>query len=135
MAQVWLLSLLAMSTDSSDQIQPVTAHGKFLSRADSKFFLKAMRLDRAPADHNFTAKIELRSRLAQLKTAHTTTIIVNSADADQVIDLGASMGLYTVIEIDFAAEPLLRRSGVKAIRAELERVARRFAGRAGLIGF
>ncbi len=136
-----------MSTDLSVLTQPVTAHGKFLRRAGSKFFLKAMRLegeskldgeskhDGPSRAHDFTAKIELRARFARLKAGHTTTLIVKAADADAVMDVAAVLGLHTVIEVPVNAERLLSRRGLKALRAELAGFARHFAGRPGLIGF
>jgi glycosyltransferase involved in cell wall biosynthesis len=124
-----------MSTDLT-LIQPVTTHGKFLNRAGSKFFLKAMRLDaKTPAVDNFNAAIELRSRLAQLQAGNTTAVIVKSDDADKAIGIAASMGLYTVVEIELDAESLLQRKGLKAARAQVEMLARRLGGRPGLIGF
>ncbi len=124
-----------MSTDLSSLTHPVTAHGKFLSRAGSKFFLKAMRLDRPPKSGDFNAKVELRARLSQLQTGHTTTLIVKHPDADEVMDIAAAAGLHTMIEMPFGAERLLERAGIQALRAELAAVARRFSGRPGLIGF
>jgi glycosyltransferase involved in cell wall biosynthesis len=128
-----------MSTDLSVLNQPVTTHGKFLRRADSKFFLKAMRLDGLKPDpsraHGFTARVELRARLAQLKAGHTTTLIVKAAEADTIIDVAAALDLHTMIEVPVDGERLLSRRGLKALRAELAGFARRFAGRPGLIGF
>src|SRR5579885_437348 len=135
MAQVWLWGIFAMSTDPS-LIQPLTTHGKFLNRAGSKFFFKAMRLDvTTPANDNFNGTVELRSRLAQLQAAHTTAVIVKSGAADKAIDIAASMGLYTLVELELDPESLLQRRGVQAARAQLETLGRRLGGRPGLIGF
>ena len=89
-----------MSTDLSVLHQPVITHGKFLRRADSKFFLKAMRLDGSEVEgsdgrkgHGLNAKVELRARLAQLKAGHTTTLIVKVSEADAVMDVAAVLGL------------------------------------------
>src|SRR5579885_583208 len=124
-----------MSIDPSDPIHPVTAHGKFLSRAGSKFFLKAMRLEDISGADDFNAKVELRARLAQLRDGHTTTVIVKPAHADAVLDIAAALGLHTIIELPIAAEHLTSRAGVRALRHELEGTARHFSGRAGMIGF
>jgi O-antigen biosynthesis protein len=124
-----------MSTDSCPLTQPVTAHGKFLSRAGSKFFLKAMRLDGPSKTDGLSAMVELRARLTQLRGANTTTVIVKAAEADTVISIAAATGLHTLIEVPVSAERLLDRAGLKALRSELQAWARRFVGRPGLIGF
>jgi glycosyltransferase involved in cell wall biosynthesis len=124
-----------MSIDPSSLTHPVTAHGKFLSRADSKYFLKAMRLKALSGAADFNAKIELRARLAQLEAAHTSAIIVGPADAEIAIDLAAAMGLHAIVELALDPERLLDRARARAVGAELITVARRFTGRKGLIGF
>jgi O-antigen biosynthesis protein len=131
-------------TEPCTPAHPVTAHGKFLNRAGSKFFLKAMCLDgpfetdglhRPPWTGGLTAMVELRARLAQLRAGNTTTVIVNAPDADVVIDIAAAAGLHTLIEVPFSAERLLERTERRALRMETAAWARRFAGRHGLIGF
>ncbi|HKD66911.1 MAG TPA: glycosyltransferase, partial [Candidatus Binataceae bacterium] len=124
-----------MSTEPSDPSHPVTAHGKFLSRAGSKFFLKAMRLHGPTVTDGFNARVELRARLAQLRAGHTTTVIANAADADGLLEMAAALDLHTLVELPVSAERLLNRTGLKALRAEVDLVARRFCGRPGLIGF
>jgi O-antigen biosynthesis protein len=124
-----------MSTDLIDLTPPVTAHGKFLSRAGSKFFLKAMRLECPSKADDFNAKVELRARLARLRDGHTTTVVVDAAVADGTIDLASTMGLHTLIEVPVSAEHLLSRAGLKVLRTDLDAVIRRFSGRPGVIGF
>ncbi len=124
-----------MSIDSSSLTCPITAHGKFLNRAGSKFFLKAMRLDTLPAADDFSAKVELRARLRQLEAAHTTAVIVKSGGASTAVDLAAANGLHTLVEIPIEIERLLARAAVKAARRELTALARQYTGCKGFIGF
>lgn len=124
-----------MSTDLDSLLPPVTAHGKFLSRTGSKFFLKAMRFEVPALTPDFIAKVELRSRLKQLEAGHTTTVILNASEADEVIDIAAVAGLHTVIDVPFAAERLVERKSFKALQAELAEIVRRLGSRSGLIGF
>jgi glycosyltransferase involved in cell wall biosynthesis len=123
-----------MSNDSIS-LTPVTAHGKFLSQTGSKFFLKAMRVSRPSKAADFNAKVELRARLAQLKSGHTTTVIVRADDADPIIDVAAGLELYTLVEVPIDAERLLSRSELRSLRAELTAVVRPLSRRSGLIGF
>jgi len=123
-----------MSTDLSGPTLPVTAHGKFLSRAGSKFFLKAMRLDQQ-SRADFNAKVELRARLEELKAGRTTALILNAAGAGTILDLAAAAGLHCMVEIAFDADRLLCRAGLKSLRDELTATARQFANRPGLLGF
>ncbi|HZY60243.1 MAG TPA: hypothetical protein VFE56_10800, partial [Candidatus Binataceae bacterium] len=124
-----------MSTDLSGPTLPVTAHGKFLSRAGSKFFLKAMRLEEPSKAPDFNAKVELRARLEELKTGHTTTLLVKAGGADATLDLAAASGLHTLLEIACDADRLLDRAGLRSLRTEIAETARHFGNRAGLIGF
>ncbi len=125
-----------MSSDLSvPNPPPVSAYGKFLRRAGSKFFLKGMRLDWTPKADNFASKVELRARLAQIQSGHTTTLVVNLAHADGVVDIAAAVGLHSLIEIAVGAERLLQRGALKALRAEVLAVSRRFGGRPGVIGY
>ena len=124
-----------MSTVPSGPPPSVTAHGKFLSRTGSKFFLKAMRLDLRDRVPDFIAKVELRARLREFAAGHTTTLILKASEADEVIDIAAAAGLHTLVEVPFSAERLLDRKSLKALNAELAEITRTFANRAGLIGF
>ena len=124
-----------MSTDPNSPPPSVAPHGKFLSRAGSKFFLKGMRLDLKNQTSDFTAKVELRARLQQLKAGHTTAVILKESEADWATDIAAATGLHTLVEVPFGADRLLDRKALKSLRLELDEIARRFAHRSGLIGF
>src|SRR5260370_32841640 len=124
-----------MSTDLCAPTLPVTAHGKFLSRAGSKFFLKAMRLEEPSKALDFNAKVELRARLEELKTGHTTTLIVKAGGTDATLDLAAASGLHTLVEIACDADRLLNRGGLRSLRTEIAQTARQFGDPPRMIGF
>src|SRR5260370_29102791 len=87
-----------MLTNSAPE-QTVTTHGKFLSRAGQKFFFKAMRLPDVTATLDFSQKLKLRKRLDDLKTAHTTGLILSEAQAHPCLDLASQSGMVAVVEL------------------------------------
>src|SRR5258708_37634284 len=102
-----------MLTNSAPE-QTVTAHGKFLSRAGQKFFFKAMRLPDVSATLDFSQKLKLRKRLDDLKTAHTTGLILSEAQAQPCLDLAAQSGLGAIVEVLITREEFMGRRGWKS---------------------
>src|ERR1700683_2382246 len=92
-----------------EPLRSVAPHGKFFSRKGQKFFLKAMRLDGVASTLDFEAKVRLLGRLDDLKQAHTTALILTEAQSNPILDLGATVGLYSVIELDLAPEEIFDR--------------------------
>jgi len=97
-----------MLTNSAPE-QTVTAHGKFLSRAGQKFFFKAMRLPDVSATLDFSQKLKLRKRLDDLKTAHTTGLLLSEAQAQPCLDLAAQSGLVAIVELRITSDELMGR--------------------------
>jgi glycosyltransferase involved in cell wall biosynthesis len=94
-----------------------------------------MRLEEPSKAPDFNAKVELRARLEELKTGHTTTLLVKTGGADATLDLAAASGLHTLLEIACDADRLLDRGGLRSLRTEIAETARHFGNRPGLIGF
>src|ERR1700679_789616 len=91
--------------------QRVTPHGKFLSRAGQKFFFKAMRLADVSGSLDFGQKLKLRKRLDDLKTAHTTGLVLTEAQSQPCLDIAAQSGLVAMIELRITADELTSRPG------------------------
>ena len=124
-----------MRSDPQGPFPAVVTHGKFLSRGDAKFFVKAIRLIGGPGGADFAARVELRARLVELAAGNTTALILRPQTADSTLDMAAVAGLYAMIEIPICAEKLLDRAGLKSIRAELTKIARRFRDHSRVFGF
>ena len=99
---------------ANDEIPPIAPRGKFLSRRGEKFFFKALRLNPASCPLDFNQKIAMRKRLADLRAAHTTAMVIAEATAEALLDLASQAGLYALVEIDLAPEDLLSRSSLRA---------------------
>jgi glycosyltransferase involved in cell wall biosynthesis len=122
---------MSTSTDRA----PVLAHGKFFSRAGSKFFFKAVRLEPLKGEPDLTAKLRLRRRFGELREAHTTAIVVKEADAETVIDLAAQAGLCAMVEIAIQPNWLLERREFELAQARISRVVRSIGGHPALLGY
>ncbi len=116
-----------MLTNSAPE-QTVTAHGKFLSRAGQKFFFKAMRLPDVSATLDFSQKLKLRKRLDDLKTAHTTGLLLSEAQAQPCLDLAAQSGLVAIVELRITSDGIRRSPATLSIAKS----ARTSFARAGL---
>ena len=113
----------------------ITAHGKFLSRAGSKFFFKAMRLPDVSATLDFSQKLKLRKRLDHLKSAHTTGLILSEAQSQPVLDIAAQSGLVAMVELELASGELTRRRGWKPVVSRLAHVANIVGRHPALVGY
>ena len=122
-------------TNSDDSIPSVTGHGKFFARAGKKFFFKAMRLEVADGLADFEKKLKLRARLDQLKDARTTALIVDSRQAEDVLDLAHQSGLTAMVEIEVAPDRLVTASGCRAIASEVARTASRLRNHPAVAGY
>jgi len=92
---------------------PPTANS--LSRAGQKFFFKAMRLPDVSATLDFSQKLKLRKRLDDLKTAHTTGLLLEAkAQAQPCLDLAAQSGLVAIVELRITSDELMGRRGWKS---------------------
>jgi glycosyltransferase involved in cell wall biosynthesis len=118
-----------------DKIPPVTPSGKFFSRLDHKFFLKAMRLQGVGDAFDFNQKIALRKRLADLERAHTTAVVLTQKQADSVLGLAAQTGLYALVEIETEPEALLDRARFRQTLATVARTINLLRGHRALIGY
>ena len=83
----------------TDSIPRVTPHGKFLSRSEQKFFFKAMRLADVSGSLDFGQKLKLRKRLDDLKTSHTTGLVLTEAQSQPCLDIAAQAGLVAMVEL------------------------------------
>jgi glycosyltransferase involved in cell wall biosynthesis len=113
----------------------ITAHGKFLSRAGSKFFFKAMRLPDVNATLDFSQKLKLRKRLDDLKTAHTTGLILSEAQSQPVLDIAAQSGLVGMVELKLAAGELVRGRGWKPVAGRIAHLANIVGRHPALAGY
>src|SRR5271163_3132000 len=105
----------------------VTAHGKFLSRSGQKFFFKAMRLADVSGSLDFAQKLKLRKRLDDLRTSHTTGLVLTEANSQPCLDIAAQSGLVAMIELRIAADELMSRRGFKAVVSRVAHTANIFA--------
>jgi glycosyltransferase involved in cell wall biosynthesis len=110
---------------ANDEIPPIAPRGKFLSRRGEKFFFKALRLRPDSCSLDFNQKIAMRNRLADLRAAHTTALVIAEMKAEALLDVVAQAGLYALVEIDVPPEDLLSRS---SLRATLSRIGERVGG-------
>ncbi len=124
-----------MEIESNPVTAPVTAHGKFLSRANTKFFLKAIRLERQTTPLDLYKQVNLRDRLKKFHDSHTTSLIVAYDDAGTVLDVAAQAGLCTIVELSVAPDALLARKSLRAERERLAEQVRALSARPGLIGY
>jgi len=117
------------------QQQHVTPHGKFLSRAGQKFFFKAMRLADVSAKLDFTQKLKLRKRLDNLRTAHTTGVVLTEAQSQPCLDIAAQSGLVPMVELRIAADELTRSRGWKSVVSRIARTANILGRHPALVGY
>ena len=120
---------------NSGSTQNVTTHGKFLSRAGQKFFFKAMRLPDVSATLDFSQKLKLRKRLDDLRTAHTTGLILSEAQAQPCLDLAAQSGLAAIVEVRITSEELMGRRGFKSALSRIAHTAHIFSTHPALVGY
>src|ERR1700688_3564300 len=111
---------------NSGSTQHVTSHGKFLSRAGQKFFFKAMRLADVSGSLDFGQKLKLRKRLDDLKTAHTTGLVLTEANSQPCLDIAAQSGLVAMIELRITADELTSRRGFKSVVSRIAHTANIF---------
>ena len=117
------------------QQQHVTPHGKFLSRAGQKLFFKAMRLADVSAKLDFTQKLKLRKRLDNLRTAHTTGVVLTEAQSQPCLDIAAQSGLVAMVELRIAADELTRSRGWKSVVSRIARTANILGRHPALVGY
>jgi len=125
---------LSMLTNSVP-VQRVTPHGKFLSRAGQKFFFKAMRLADVSATLDFNQKLKLRNRLDNLRTAHTTGVVLTEAQSQPCMDIAAQSGLVAMVELRITADELTRSRGWKSVVSRIAHTANIFATHPALVGY
>ena len=118
-----------------EPLRSVIPHGKFFSRKGQKFFLKAMRLDHVGASLDFDAKLRLLDRLEHLKEAHTTALILTETQSNPTLDLASTVGLYSIIEVDVAADEIVDRRKLATAISRIAHSANILNGRPGLLGF
>jgi glycosyltransferase involved in cell wall biosynthesis len=118
-----------------EPLRSVTPHGKFFSRKGHKFFLKAMRLDGVGATLDFEAKVRLLARLDDLKQVHTTALVLSEAQANEVLDLASTAGLYSIIELEVAPAEIIEKRLRAAALSRIANIVNKLLGRAGLLGF
>ena len=123
-----------MLTNSTPE-QTVTTHGKFLSRAGQKFFFKAMRLPDVSATLDFSQKLKLRKRLDDLKTAHTTGLLLSEAQAQPCLDLAAQSGLVAIVELRITSDELMGRRGWKSALSRIAHTAHIYSRHPALAGY
>ena len=116
-------------------VQRVTPHGKFLSRAGQKFFFKAMRLADVSASLDFTQKLKLRNRFDNLRTAHTTGVVLTEAQSQPCLDIAAQSGLVAMVELRITADELTRSRGWKSVVSRIAHTANIFATHPALVGY
>src|SRR5260221_4535947 len=114
-------------TTTLDCTQTIKPHGKFFSRRNQKFFFKAMRLPDVTATLDFAQKLKLRKRLDDLKTAHTTGLVITEAQAQPLLDLAAQAGLTALVELSIAPADLLRSRGWKSVVSPIAHTAHIFS--------
>src|ERR1700687_5679670 len=102
-----------MLTNSGSN-QHIISHGKFLSRAGQKFFFKAMRLTDVSGSLDFGQKLKLRKRLDDLRTSHTTGLVLTEAQSQPCLDIAAPAGLGAMVELRITAGELAGRRGGEA---------------------
>src|SRR5260370_6686394 len=115
--------------------QRITAHGKFLSRAGQQFFFQAMRLPDVSATVDFGQKLKLRKRLDDLKTAHTTGLVLSEAQAQPCLDLASQSGLVAMVELRLTSAELIGRRGWKSALSRIAHTAHIFSRHPALAGY
>ncbi|MGA3229042.1 MAG: glycosyltransferase [Candidatus Binatus sp.] len=120
---------------NSELVQRVTPHAKFLSRAGQKFFFKAMRLADVSATLDFAQKLKLRKRLDDLRTAHTTGVVLSEAQSQPCLDIAAQSGLVAMVELRISADELTRSRGWKSVVSRIAHTASIFARHPALAGY
>ena len=121
--------------NTSDSASSVHTHGKFFSKAGQKFFLKAMRLPEVGGTLDFEQKVALCRRFDELKSLHTTGLILTEAQANPVLDLAGQVGLLAMIELAVTPEELTDRRHFAGALSRIAHTAHVFAGRPGLLGY
>ena len=58
-----------------------------------------MRLADVSATLDFTQKLKLRKRLDDLRTAHTTGVVLTEAQSQPCLDIAAQSGLVAMVEL------------------------------------
>jgi len=113
----------------------VIVHGKFLSKADQKFFFKAMRLTDVSGSLDFGQKLKLRRRLDDLRASHTTGLVLTEAQAQPCLDVAAQAGLVAMVELRITADELTRRRGWKSVESRIAHTANIFGHHPALVGY
>ena len=120
---------------TTDSIPRVTPHGKFLSRSEQKFFFKAMRLADVSGSLDFGQKLKLRKRLDDLKTSHTTGLVLTEAQSQPCLDIAAQAGLVAMVELRISADELTSRRGFKAVVSRIAHTANIYSRHRALAGY
>ena len=118
-----------------EPLRSVVPHGKFFARKGQKFFLKAMRLDGVGSNLDFDAKVRLLGRLDNLKQVHTTALILTEAQSNPILDLAATVGLYSIVELFIAPNEIIDRHKLEEAGKRIAHTVNILNGRAGLLGF
>jgi O-antigen biosynthesis protein len=118
-----------------DKIFPIVPCGKFFRRGDDKFFLKATRFSPEYNSLALGEKVAVRKRLAELRHAHTTTLVVADNEAEVLLDLVAQTGLYALLEVKTGLTDLFSRHALRKAISDLRKKATSLRGHRGLIGY
>ncbi|HVN63505.1 MAG TPA: glycosyltransferase, partial [Candidatus Binataceae bacterium] len=113
----------------------VKAHGKFFSRSGQKFFFKAMRLPEIGATLDFNDQLKLLARLEDLKSAHTTGLLLSETQAPTVLDLAAQTGLTAIVELTISPDDLLQHRNFRAAVSRIAKITHALERHPALVGF
>ena len=94
-----------------------------------------MRLPGVSGTLDFSATLALLHRLRELKSAHTTALILSDAQAEPVLALAGQAGLAAIVEIAVAAEELKSPGAYRQLLARAAQTANVLRGHPGLIGY
>ena len=120
---------------ASDRIPPIVPCGKFFSRGDDKFFLKAIRVRAPRSSLGFEEKIAWRKRLGDWGAAHTTAVVIADGEAEALLDLVVQPGLYALLELTVRPEDLFSRNALRMAISDLRKRITNLRGCPSLIGY
>lgn len=131
-ADAALLITIMMSQPATAKL---AANGKFFAQGNQKIFLKAVRLALAAEPLDFSQKLKLRARLAELHDHRTNAVVVGGPQAECALDLAYQTGLLAILEIVVDPDELMDRQGQRAVAAQVARTVALFRGHPALAGY
>ncbi len=134
MAQLWHYRVHVESSSYAAAVAP-KAYGKFFHDHEGKFFFKAVALQDWPDQLNLIQRLEAQAALEQLNEDHATGVVVEAAQAGEILALAARVGLRVLVRLRLDEQGLeVMGRSIEGWRSELETIVA-LRGHPALLGY